>query len=89
MKRSYSTYDAKARFSELIRTVRSGKSVRITYHGQPIAEVVPLAPPSGTLADRLADLESRGVIVPASRPAGLRPLATRKGALQRFLKDRD
>ena len=89
MKRSYSAYDAKAHFSEVMRTVRSGKRVRITYHGRPIAEIVPLPQQAGTLEERIEDLESRGVLSQPGRIATLRPLAQRKGALERFLKDRD
>lgn len=40
MSDTYSTYEAKARFSEIIRKVRSGKHVRITYRGREVAEVV-------------------------------------------------
>ena len=36
---TYSTYEAKARFSEVMRKVRSGQRVRITYRGEEIAEI--------------------------------------------------
>lgn len=38
----YSTHDAKARFSELVRKVREGRSVTITYRGEPVAELRPI-----------------------------------------------
>ena len=84
----YSTYDAKARFSELIRKVRSGRTVTITYHGEPVAELRPLRP-SPSLEDRMERLRARGVIVPGSGDrSGLKPIATRPGGLARFLEDR-
>ena len=38
----YSTHQARARLSELLRHVRDGKTVTITYRGEPVAEVRPL-----------------------------------------------
>jgi len=32
----YSTYQAKARFSELLRLVREGHTVTVSYRGQPV-----------------------------------------------------
>lgn len=37
-RRSFSLYDAKARFSEIVRMVREGTSVTVTVHGEPVAE---------------------------------------------------
>ena len=36
---TYSTYEAKARFSEIIRHVREGRTVTVSYRGEPVAEV--------------------------------------------------
>lgn len=85
---SYSTYDAKARFSELLRQVRSGRSVTITYRGEPVAELRPIGPAGSTEA-RIQRLTERGLVTP--RPVGreLAPVARRPGALARFLADRD
>ena len=41
MATTYSTYEAKARFSEILRRVREGRSVNITYHGEVVAEIRP------------------------------------------------
>jgi len=38
----YSTYEAKARFSEVIRKVRDGQRVVIAYRGEEVAEIRPL-----------------------------------------------
>ena len=90
MSRVYTTYEAKARFSELLRQVRSGQRVRISYRGEEVAEVRPLAPPERSFADHLGTLEQRGVLTPkTSMAANWRPLARRPGALHRFLESRD
>jgi len=89
MGKEYSTYDAKARFSEILRKVREGQTVRITYHGNPVAEIRPLTDDGETLAERLETLRDRGAIHPAESIQGpWKPLARRPGALQRFLAER-
>lgn len=85
----YSTYEAKARFTELLRKVRSGQTVRITYRGEEVAEIRPLVP-AKSLEQRLAKLEEEGILSGASRPPGaLTPIVRRPGALKRFLESRD
>jgi prevent-host-death family protein len=85
----YSTYEAKARFSELMRKVRSGRSVTITYHGEPVAELRPIAATDSAEA-RIDQLTERGLVTP--RPAVRSepvPIIRRSGALRRFLAERD
>ncbi len=85
----YSTSEAKARFSELIRKVRAGQRVTITYRGQEVAEVRPIAPVNTSLEDRMRDFEGRGVLKVASLPR--KPLSKpipSPGALARFLDTR-
>lgn len=85
----YTTYDAKARFSEIIRRVREGQTIRITYHGDPVAEIRPLTREAETLAERLQRLRDRGAIHPGKPNRGpWKPLARRPGALKRFLEER-
>ena len=85
----YSTYEAKAKFSEVIRRVREGQRVVIAYRGKEIAEIRPLDRGEGTLEQRVQRLEDRGVIVPAKNPdSPLKPVARRPGALARFLGSR-
>jgi prevent-host-death family protein len=84
---SYSTYDAKARFSELLRKVRSGRSVTITYRGEPVAEIRPIQRPDSSEA-RIEQLGERGLVTPRPPREPLTPVVRRRGALQRFLEDR-
>ena len=84
----YSIYEAKARFSEVIRQVRAGRSVTVSYRGAPVAEIRPVGRNS-TLDERLEDLERSGVLVrPAIPRQTFRPVARRPGALARFLAER-
>lgn len=88
----YSTYEAKAKFSELLRKVRQGGRVVITSHGKPVAELRPIETAVETLDERLVRLEREGQISPASVAPGQgvwKSIAHRPGALQRFLDDRD
>lgn len=92
MESVYSTYEAKTKFSELLRKVRQGERVVITYHGEPVAEVRPIEKATETFEERLARLEREGQISPAAMPPAKgtwKPIAHRPGALQRFLDDRD
>lgn len=90
MRRVYSTYEAKSRFSEILREVRDGKRVRISYRGKEVAEIRPIEEERGSLEEHFAELERQGVLIPAERgPAGLRPVTDRPGGLQRFLENRE
>ncbi|MDT8368365.1 MAG: type II toxin-antitoxin system prevent-host-death family antitoxin [Longimicrobiales bacterium] len=85
----FSTYDAKARFSEVLRRVREGRTVTVTWHGEPVAEIRPLDP-SGGIEARLDWMRSRGllsVVGPGERR--FHPVARRPGALRRFLEERE
>jgi len=44
MRDTYSLYEAKARFSAIIRLVREGRRILVTVRGEPVAEIRPLAP---------------------------------------------
>ena len=41
MDKAVSAADANRRFSELLRTVKGGRSVIVTSHGKPVAKVTP------------------------------------------------
>ena len=86
---TYSTYDAKAKFSEVIRRVRDGETVIVSYRGDPVAEIKPIEQPKTSLEDHLNDLEHRGELIRLRGPRkGFKPLGRRQGALKRFLEER-
>ena len=86
---TFSTYDAKARFSEVLRHVREGRTVTVTYQGEPVAEIRPLDRSGGTSA-RMEWLRSRGILTsPERKRRKLGAVARRPGALRRFLDDRN
>jgi prevent-host-death family protein len=91
MKREYSTYEAKARFSEILRRVRErGETLTVLYRGEPVAEIRPVGRKTEAWAERLTRLEERGVLLRAGRrPGKLRPIARKPGALGRFLAERN
>jgi len=90
MASTYSTYEAKARFSEIIRRVRAGQRIIISHRGQAVAEIRPLTGQDLDLASRLERLEEEGVIDRRGAPVGpLKPLARKPGSLARFLESRE
>jgi prevent-host-death family protein len=87
---TYSTYDAKAKLSEILRKVEDGRTIYISRRGQTIAEIRPVRREPVTLEQRILELTERGVIIPASDPtAVVRPVVHRPGALREFLEDRN
>lgn len=90
MPKTYSTYEAKAKFSEILRKVRAGQRVTISYHGRAVAEIRPLGPASSSLEASLQRLEEEGVVIAAQKaPSSFKSLARKPGALKRFLESRE
>ncbi|MEZ4267529.1 MAG: type II toxin-antitoxin system prevent-host-death family antitoxin [Myxococcota bacterium] len=90
MTRKYSTAEAKARFSELLRQVSAGERVVITRHGRDIAQISPIEAFSDPMEARMAELEAAGMLTRALDPsAPLGSVGRVPGALQRFLDTRD
>ena len=86
---TYSTYDAKARFSELLRKVRSGQTVFIQYRGEIVAELKPIDP-TDSMEEKIRRLEERGLVTRAAPGRkSFKPIADRPGALTRFLEERE
>ena len=87
---TYSIYEAKARFSEVIRQVREGRIVTVSYRGEPVAEIRSIRRQrEPTLDERLKDLERSGSLVRSTVPReAFRPVERRPGALARFLAER-
>jgi prevent-host-death family protein len=85
----YSAYEAKAKFSEILRKVKAGQRVIISYRGEEVAEIRPLETPR-SLEASLQQLEADGILSPPIRRQGrLTPVARRPGALARFLESRE
>jgi prevent-host-death family protein len=90
MSETYSTYEAKAKFSEILRKVRAGQRIVIAYRGEEIAEIRPLEKNERSLDKVLKRLEDRGLVSRARTPTGpLKPLVRKPGALARFLDSRE
>lgn len=86
---TYSASEARIQFAEVLRQVREGETVTVSYRGEPVAEIRPIQEEPPSTEARLADLEKRGVLTrPASPGSKLRPVAHRPGALRRFLAER-
>ena len=87
----YSTYEAKAKFGEVIRRVREGQRVVIAYRGKDVAEIQPIKEPvKETLEERIRRLQAEGVIGPDPSPRAPFQVGKKKrGALKRFLESRD
>ena len=92
MRRTYSTYETKAHFSEVMRQVRAGHTVTVTYRGRPTAEIrpLPVRKSEDWVGDWLDDLEDRGMLTRATAPhRPLGPIARVPGAVARFLAERE
>jgi prevent-host-death family protein len=90
MRDTYSLYEAKAKLSAIIRKVREGRPVIVTLHGEPVAEIRSISPPSGGLGARMEQLVERGIVVRGPQPGATSgSIVKRPGALKRFLRDRD
>lgn len=89
MATTYSTYEAKAKFSEILRKVRQGQRIVISYHGRDVAEIRPLER-QATIEETVKELEQDGVLSAKPPTNGkLAPIATKPGALSRFLESRE
>ncbi|MDN5862752.1 MAG: type II toxin-antitoxin system prevent-host-death family antitoxin [Salinisphaera sp.] len=88
MPTTYSTYEAKARLSEILRKVRAGQTIFISHRGREVAEVRPFEP-QGSAAHAVGLLEDRGLLHGGERKARLAPICRRPGALARFLEERE
>ena len=89
MTETYSTYEAKAKLSEILRKVEGGRTIHISRRGQTIAEIRPLRHGPTGLAQRIIELSEQGALTsPSNERGSLRPVIARPGALHRFLSDR-
>lgn len=94
MDKRYSIFEAKAKFSEVVRTALSEGQVIVTQRGVPVIKIVPYLPDNHDLAQRLASLEGIGKARRAKKgwPDKLskhETAAVTEGAVRRFLEDRE
>ena len=80
--------EAKIHLSHLLKKVRRGMEIVITERGKPVGKIVPLHPSSLSLAERISELEMRGIIEerklpPRSLPP---PIPVEGNPAQRFLE---
>jgi prevent-host-death family protein len=69
--------ELKATLSECVREVKSGRTIVVTEHGQPVARIIPEAI---SLLDRVAALKKAGTIAWSGRRLGpARPVAKARG----------
>ncbi len=59
MDKAVSAADANRRFSELLRSVKKGRSVMVTSHGRPVARITPAAEDERRLKAARATLFAR------------------------------
>ena len=59
MNKPVSAADANRRFSELLRTVKEGRSVVVTSHGKPVAKISPVVEDSRAAAGARSALFAR------------------------------
>jgi prevent-host-death family protein len=84
--------EAKIHLSHLLKKVRRGMEIVITERGKPVGKIVPLRRSSLSLAERISELEMRGIIEEKKSPSkSLPPPLPMKGDVaQRLLQqDRD
>jgi antitoxin (DNA-binding transcriptional repressor) of toxin-antitoxin stability system len=88
---AYSIYEAKAKFSEVIRRVKRGESVTITERGKPTAVISLIEPevedPNEAHIRRLI---AEGAITPAKKKFSAKKFKGHNipGAYERFMADR-
>ena len=90
MKNTYSLYEAKAKFSAIVRKVREGQPVIVTLHGDPVVEIRPIRGESKGIEARFRELEEKGILSKAENPKAKFRIGQRvQGALKQFLEERD
>ena len=89
MRITYTASEARARFSEVMRQVREGNTIVVTYRGEPLAEIRPLQKRKLTQEEWDQEMERRGVLLPAKDPnASIKIGKHVSGALESFLAER-
>jgi len=88
MKQAYSIYEAKAKFSEIIRAVKQKRRIVVTERGVPVARVVPYKPEDQeSMEKRLKTLAESGIVIRSEGRFSARPVQVIPGASDRFLSE--
>jgi prevent-host-death family protein len=86
---TYSTYEAKARFSEILRKVLKNRPVVITSRGRPVARIIAYETESESLEQRLLRLEKQGIVSgDPSVSDWFDVMKRREGVVKQFLMER-
>ena len=98
MKNIYSTTEAKAKFSEVLESVRKGETITVTYRGKAVAVIRPVSEEPAesapkkkqTAEERLEEMRREGTLGPARGPRKpFKPVAHWQGAVEWLLSERD
>jgi len=93
MEKRYSIFEAKAKFSEVVRTAVAEGQVIVTQRGVPVIKIIPYVAENQNAGERLANLERIGRARIAARawPKSLtasETSAVADGAVKRFFEER-
>ncbi|MBI4421987.1 MAG: type II toxin-antitoxin system prevent-host-death family antitoxin [Gemmatimonadetes bacterium] len=95
MKKTAAVSELKASLSRYLARVKAGEEVLVTERGKPVAKLVPVRAGVGREAERLSDLERRGLVRvgPGGLPRGFwklpRPRDPKGLVLKGLLEDRE
>lgn len=82
--------EAKANLSKLLRMVEKGKEVVLTDRGRPVGKLVPIGKGELSLADRIKEMETAGILEPATARSPRRlppPIPVEEGMARRLLEE--
>ncbi|RMG95090.1 MAG: type II toxin-antitoxin system prevent-host-death family antitoxin [Candidatus Dadabacteria bacterium] len=80
--------EAKAHLSRYLRIVKAGGEVILTDRGRPVGKIVPIEDGGLFLEDRIARLETEGVLEPANPGARLpEPVLSSGRSAQEYLRE--
>lgn len=93
MEKTFSIFEAKTHFSNLIRQVKAGYRCQITDRGKPVAMICPIQEAEQSFEQWLTSILETNCLAKATLDAknlaNYTPLKKIKGGLKRFLESRD
>ena len=88
MAKVYSIYETKSRLSEILRQVKTGKEVIVSERGTMIAKIIPFREELN-FETKFQNLVQSGQILPRTKNLFTEGSSVTKGAVERFLEERD